>query len=190
MLLFFWTLIIFLILIILVLSFRWKISVSGKFLYDKNVFSYSVHALVGGRKRGVGINKTSDCFIIFLGQAHSPFFTIPLGRKKKTEAKQNTRKKNKRTPNIFRLLSAVKHSIHWKYFELKGEFGLQDPSQTGKVFGVLMAVANGLFPHKFQHDIQPNFDRKMVDINCDTTVQFRPTTLAWRIGQAYININY
>ena len=184
-----WTLLILFSSVLLVLSLRWKVSLSGKLYYDKNVFDYSVRALLGGRNRGVGVNRDSKRFTVFLGRAHSPFFTFSLGDKKKTKAKQKPKQKKKRLTNLLGIISATKRSIQWGNLELRGEFGLKDPSQTGKLFGGLMAVGNGLFPHRFQLNIQPNFDRQMADVNCDTAFQFRPTALAWRVGQAYFNIN-
>lgn len=192
MLVIIWTLLGLILALILALCLRWRISLEGKFLYDKELFEYSVHGVVGGELRGVGILKDGERLAFFLGRADAPLLSFTLKGKEKPDKKPSRKKPKKvkkRSLNVLGMISAVRRSLRWHGLDLSGEFGLKDPSQTGKVFGGLTALGNGFLPHRFQLDVQPNFDRQMANVHCVTAIQFRPGALAWRVGRAYFTTN-
>ena len=179
--------------IVLLLCLRWTVAISGRLNYDEKLVDYSVSGLVGSRRFGVGVKKDQHSFSVYLGGRERKFFSFDLGGEKKTKKPEEPSKKSKsrkwRSINYSAMATSVWRSIRWRGVKMDGEFGLRNPAQTGKMFGALMAVGNGLVSHRFHFNIQPNFNRQMAKISGTTSIQLCPAVLAWRIGKVYFGFN-
>ncbi len=179
--------------IVLLLCLRWTVAISGRLNYDEKLVDYSVSGLVGSRRFGVGVKKDQHSFSVYLGGRERKFFSFDLGGEKKTKKPEEPSKKAKprkrRSINHFAMASSIRRSIRWRGLSLNGEFGFNSPARTGKMFGTLMAIGNGLTSHRFHFNIQPNFNRQMAKISGTTSIQLCPAVLAWRIGKVYFGFN-
>lgn len=168
-------------------------AVSGRLNYDEKLVDYSVSGLVGSRNFGVGVEKDQQKLSVYLGGRERKFFSFDLSGGKKTkkteELSRKSKSKKRRSVDYPSMVAPIRRSIRWRGLKLNGEFGLKNPAQTGKTFGALMVMGNGLVPHRFHLNIQPNFDREMARINGTTSIQLCPALLAWRVGKVYFGFN-
>ena len=177
--------------VLLLLCLKWTVAISGRLNYDEKLAEYSVYGLVGAKRFGIGLEKDQRKFSVFLGGRERKLFSFNLGglNKAKKKDKRLTKQKKRRLLNYPSIVSSLLRSIQWRRLNLNGEFGLNSPAQTGKTFGALMAIGNGLPPRRFHFNIQPNFNRQMVRISGTTSIQLCPAVLAWRIGKVYFGFN-
>ncbi|MEE2876384.1 MAG: DUF2953 domain-containing protein [Candidatus Neomarinimicrobiota bacterium] len=187
------TLITILVSIIVLLCLRWTVAISGRLNYDEKLVDYSVFGLVGTERFGIGFEKDRDNFTISLGGRQRKLFSFDLsgGKKGRKTEKLSTESKPKKSRylNYLSMASTFRRSVRWKGLKLTGEFGFKNPAWTGKLFGSLMAIGNGLYPRRFHLNIRPNFDKQMARMDGTTLIQLCPALLAWRVGKIYFGFN-
>ncbi len=173
--------------VLLLLCLKWTITISGELHYDEKLAKFSVSGLVGAKQFGIFFKKDQRKFSVSFGGRKHKLFSLDLGGTNiMTKSKKGQKRKFLNYPSI---ASSFLRSIQLKGLKLSGEFGLNTPAQTGKTFGALISIGNGLVPRSFDFNIQPNFIRQMINISGTTSIQLCPAVLAWRIGKDYFGIN-
>lgn len=87
------------------------------------------------------------------------------------------------------LLTEVAHSIRWESFHLDAEFGLDDPAETGQVYGCVTSLQYGApWPPSVSIALRPNFERTCLNGELQATLYLRLAALlapavrfAWRV---------
>jgi hypothetical protein len=86
------------------------------------------------------------------------------------------------------LLGEVMGSIRWESFRLDAEFGLDDPADTGQLYGCLTPLQVGMpWPPGVCIALRPNFERACLEGELQATLRLRAAALlppavrfAWR----------
>lgn len=87
-----------------------------------------------------------------------------------------------------RLLNEIVHSVQWETLHLDAEFGLNDPADTGQVYGCLAPLQYGApWPPCVSIALRPNFERVCLCGELQATLRLRAAALlppaarfAWR----------
>jgi hypothetical protein len=182
--------------VVLFLFLSWYIRFQASILLKENELDYRIAVALGGRNMGIGFARIESMSYLFLGSPGRERFKWRLGGKKPEEKKVTAEAKekqpiSKRWPKITaipygKLLAAVKRSIKWRDFGVRGVFGWQNPAVTGQFFGALSILNAFIGSHRFNVNMTPDFDRQIVDLDCRSAVSFRPAVLAWRLGSTYL----
>ena len=112
------------------------------------------------------------------------------GKKKKPKVprKKKTKKKGSRfrfwgmlrtrglLKQVLLLVNGVLSCIHLKKFELQLRLGLENPADTGFLFGYIYAV-RGLLPAKYSIAINPEFSEAVIEGYSRGTVTLKPICL-------------
>lgn len=76
------------------------------------------------------------------------------------------------------LLGDLLAEIHFEQLEVQAIFGLEDPGDTGTVFGLLTPWMYGLPPHgRISLQAQPDFGQVRLDGRVDAAIRFIPARL-------------
>ena len=87
-----------------------------------------------------------------------------------------------------RLLGEVVRAVHWEALHLDAEFGLNDPADTGQLYGCLTPLQYGApWPPWMSIALRPNFERAGLCGELQATLRLRAAALlppaarfAWR----------
>jgi hypothetical protein len=128
---------------------------------------------------------------LFAGYA--PAIPVPLGpsKKKDRDAKheeEKTRRRKKRRhrmpAGITDLAFGVLDAIRLRRFRIAGRIGLEDPADTGILWGYLAPFAYGLSGPVQIIDLAPDFNGPCVDLEASGDIAIRPVRLL-RAGAAF-----
>lgn len=121
------------------------------------------------------------------------FIDVPLQKKKPLTTRRKSppkpqRKKQRRSrfkpsrllanPAFWertkRLLGRLMRAVHWHAFRLHARFGLDDPADTGRVFGAVGALAAVLVPSRADVTIDPVFEGPALTLQSEGEIRFVP----------------
>jgi hypothetical protein len=77
-----------------------------------------------------------------------------------------------------RLLQRLAHAVHWRTLRLHVLFGLDDPADTGCLWGVLGPLSTALFPAHADVVIQPTFEGPVFAFQGTAEVRVVPLRIA------------
>ncbi len=112
-------------------------------------------------------------------------------RKKKAQDKGKSRfsRGARLALELPRLFVGVLQAVRLEYLELDAEFGLQDPAETGQLYGRLASLQYGApLPRNIVMSLRPNFERACFWGDVDASLRTRAASLlppalrfAWRV---------
>lgn len=86
------------------------------------------------------------------------------------------------------LASGLLSTIRIEHLVVSGRLGLEDPADTGQLFGLLMPLRFMTTGRRFAFDIEPDFDGPSLDARFDAQFRLRPVSaipaamrFGWRV---------
>lgn len=107
-------------------------------------------------------------------------------RPKKQQAKRQRKSRFLRRTNILsavsELLFGLLEAFHFQYCYIDLEFGMNDPADTGKIYGFLTPFPYcGCSPQDVSFSVQPNFEQACFVGEVDASVRVTAATLLWPV---------
>lgn len=151
----------------LILAIPIRIRIKGQLSIDNSNMNGNVRCLVGYKKRGIGISVFPNREFS-LGRYKKPLFSFTLKGKERSTHTTGKNKRSfgqkffsfKRLP-LKNLSSAIMGSIHWVECSFSGKLGLNNPMQTGVIFGWLYKLKNMLQLQKIHLKVKPDFSPEL-----------------------------
>jgi len=178
--------------VILLLSIPVRLRLNGQVSLSNTSIKGCFICFLGYKNRGIGINVYPDQRIS-IGSYEKPMFTFSMkGREKEKPSKVKKRQikstftKLKRAP-VMKMMKTLFRSIRWEECSISGKLGLNNPMQTGIVFGWLQGFKNIFRTEKCNINLDPVFEPKLeTDLNGTIHVRFSPMKTAFQTGFTYL----
>ncbi|MFQ6676018.1 MAG: DUF2953 domain-containing protein [Fidelibacterota bacterium] len=176
-------------LVAILVAIPWYVNWTFRLFVEGGAPAWVTSVNLGFKNRGIGISVREGSRRLTVGSVEHPRWEKKIGTWKRLRGRR--RRGRKRFP-ILRLaairpalkgrIASFLRSVRWVSFRINGEIGLDDPGSTGRLFGVLWAVA-GMIPDGYrQVNVTPNFTERRVDVSLRSTFRMRPAVLVWTVG--------
>lgn len=158
-----------LLLVLLVLSIPWVISLTGD-TAERRV-SVDVRAIRAGSPIGFAVSPTERSREPSVARDASFPSMRRRDKPKKVRSRGRTRRMVRAMPD---LMSGLLSTIRIERLAVSGRLGLDDPAETGQLFGILMPLRFMATGTRFAVDIEPDFDGPSFNGRFDARLRFQP----------------